>query len=208
MDSDLNKNISLNNSNENNRYGANAGEMNDPQQQNNYPDAQIASKYEQSTLDEPITTTLLRDFKVIMEKIKIAMLPMKAKETSDAFKDWDFWGPLFLCLLLGLILSIGRTDTHTGTVFILIFAIVWIGGLIISLNSQFLGTKLTVFQCICILGYCMCGIVIAALINYLTPFFGMFIHLIIALAGFGYSSYGKFIIIIIYSFRCICWTSC
>lgn len=204
MDSDLNKNISLNNSGENNRYGANAGEMNDSKQQNNYPNAQI----DQSTLDEPITTTLLRDLKVIMEKIKIALLPMKAKETSDAFKDWDFWGPLFLCLFLGLILSIGRTDTHTGTVFILIFIIVWIGGLIISLNSQFLGAKLTLFQCICILGYCMCGIVIAALINLLTPFLGMFIHLIIALSGFGYSSYGKFIILILLSFCCLCWTPC
>ena len=123
------------------------------------------------------------------------MLPMQAQNTSDTFKDWDFWGPLFLCLFLGLVLSIGRADTHTGTVFILIFAIVWIGGLIISLNSQFLGAKLSIYQCICILGYCMCAIVVAALINSLTPFLPMFIHLLIAIAGFGYSSYGKFLFI-------------
>lgn len=193
MDSDFNKNIELNNSKDN-KYIADESPNNDQSQGNNYPESNKPN-YELNTLDEAISTTLMRDLKIIMEKIKIAMLPMQAQNTSDTFKDWDFWGPLFLCLFLGLVLSIGRADTHTGTVFILIFAIVWIGGLIISLNSQFLGAKLSIYQCICILGYCMCAIVVAALINSLTPFLPMFIHLLIAIAGFGYSSYGKFLFI-------------
>ena len=147
MDSDFNKNIELNNSKDN-KYIADESPNNDQSQGNNYPESNKPN-YELNTLDEAISTTLMRDLKIIMEKIKIAMLPMQAQNTSDTFKDWDFWGPLFLCLFLGLVLSIGRADTHTGTVFILIFAIVWIGGLIISLNSQFLGAKLSIYQCIC-----------------------------------------------------------
>ena len=147
MDSDFNKNIELNNSKDN-KYIADESPNNDQSQGNNYPESNKPN-YELNTLDEAISTTLMRHLKIIMEKIKIAMLPMQAQNTSDTFKDWDFWGPLFLCLFLGLVLSIGRADTHTGTVFILIFAIVWIGGLIISLNSQFLGAKLSIYQCIC-----------------------------------------------------------
>ena len=143
-----------------------------------------------STLDEPKRVSLQRDVNSIMEKVKIALLPMKSKD-SKILQDWDFWGPLILCLTLGLVLSWQKNTDHTGIIFIMIFIIVWIGGLIVSLNSQFLGVNLSIFQCICILGYCMLAIVLASIFNLLFSFLPYFIHLIITLLAGFYSIFGK-----------------
>ena len=111
-----------------------------------------------NTLDEPKWLSLKRDFNNVVAKIKVALFPMKTKN-SKLLQDWDFWGPLILCLTLGLVLSWQKKAENSGIVFIMIFVIVWIGGLIVSLNSQFQGVNLSIFQCICILGYCMFAVV-------------------------------------------------
>ncbi len=145
-----------------------------------------------NTLDEPKRESIKRDVNSIMAKIKIAILPMKSKN-SKALQDWDFWGPLILCLILGLVLSWQKHSDNGGIVFIMIFTIVWIGGLIVSLNSQFLGVNLSIFQCICILGYCMLAVVLAAIVNLLLGFLPTFVHVIISLFACFYSVYGKLI---------------
>ena len=145
-----------------------------------------------NTLDEPKRESIKRDVNSIMAKIKIAILPMKSKN-SKALQDWDFWGPLILCLILGLVLSWQKHSDNGGIVFIMIFTIVWIGGLIVSLNSQFLGVNLSIFQCICILGYCMLAVVLAAIVNLLLGFLPTFFHVIISLFACFYSVYGKLI---------------
>ena len=73
----------------------------------------------------------------------------------------------------------------------MIFSIVWIGGFIVSLNSQFLGINLSVYQCICILGYCMLAVVLAAIINLLLGFLPTTFHVIVSLLGAFYSTYSK-----------------
>ena len=150
-----------------------------------------------NTLDEPQRISLKRDVNSIIEKAKIAILPMKSKN-SKILQDWDFWGPLILCLTLGLILSWQKKSENSGIIFIMIFAIVWIGGLIVSLNSQFLGVNLSIFQCICILGYCMLAIVLASIVNLLLGFLPSYIHGIISLLASTYSIYGKFFIYLIF----------
>ena len=145
-----------------------------------------------NTLDEPKRESIKRDVNSIMAKIKIAILPMKSKN-SKALQDWDFWGPLILCLILGLVLSWQKHSDNGGIVFIMIFTIVWIGGLIVSLNSQFLGVNLSIFQCICILGYCMLAVVLAAIVNLLLGFLPTFVHVIISVFACFYSVYGKLI---------------
>ena len=146
-----------------------------------------------NTLDEPKRISLKRDVNSMLEKAKVALLPMKSKN-SKLLQDWDFWGPLILCLTLGLVLSWQKSTDKGGIVFIMIFSIVWIGGLIISLNSYFLGVNLSIFQCICILGYCMLAIVLASIINLLLIFLPTFVHIIISLIACLYSIYGKFFI--------------
>ena len=129
---------------------------------------EISEQYENNeediyTLNEKKRESLKREFKSILQKSKIALFPMAS--TDSKLLEWDFWGPLFLCLILGLVLSWQKNVVNSGTIFIMIFAIVWIGGLVVSLNSQFLGINLSIFQCICILGYCMLAVVLAAIIN-------------------------------------------
>ena len=145
-----------------------------------------------NTLDEPKRLSLKRDFNNVVAKIKVALFPMKNKN-SKLLQDWDFWGPLILCLTLGLVLSWQKKAENSGIVFIMIFVIVWVGGLIVSLNSQFQGVNLSIFQCICILGYCMFAVVLASIINLLIGFLPAAIRVLISLLGCAYSTYGKFI---------------
>ena len=143
----------------------------------------------QYTLDELKRESLKRELRSIIQKSKIALFPMKTANTK--LLDWDFWGPLFFCLILGLVLSWQNSYKNSGTIFIMIFSIVWIGGFIVSLNSQFLGINLSVYQCICILGYCMLAIVLAAIINLLLGFLPTIFHVIVSLLGSFYSTYSK-----------------
>lgn len=150
------------------------------------------------TLDETKTETIKRDLLNVYEKAKIALFPMASKD-STLLQDWDFWGPLIFCLILGLVLSWQRNDNHSGIVFILIFVIVWFGGLIISLNSRFLGVGLSVFQCICILGYCMVAIVLASCANLILGFLPLIFQVCISLAGCLYSTYAATIFVSVYA---------
>ena len=158
------------------------------------------------TLDESQRESLKREFKSIIQKSKIALFPMTS--ANEKLLEWDFWGPLFLCLILGLVLSWQKHVENSGTIFIMIFCIVWIGGLIVSLNSQFLGINLSIFQCICILGYCMLAIVLAAVINLIFFFLPTIFKVVISLLGACYSAFSKLIILILFKFvfymyRCI-----
>ena len=53
------------------------------------------------TLDEPVSTTLFRDFKAICKKLIYVMLPYNNGDIG-ILRDWDLWGPLILCLLLAV----------------------------------------------------------------------------------------------------------
>ena len=182
----------------NDNYNIEINSDSDKYRQNNQN--QLNENQFQPTLDEPISQTIMKDLQLIYEKTKIAMLPMKESNSTDKLKDWDFWGPLIFCLILGLILSLGRNDENGGIIFILIFVIVWIGGFFISINSQFLGAKLTVYQSICILGYCMFAIVLTSIINLFLSFIPSIFKLLIGLCGCAYSIYGKIYLFYFFSF--------
>ena len=162
------------------------------------------SKY---TLNERKRESLKRELNSIIQKSKIALFPMASANTK--LLDWDFWGPLFFCLILGLVLSWQKSAENSGTIFIMIFSIVWIGGFIVSLNSQFLGINLSIYQCICILGYCMLAVVFAAIINLFLGFLSTLFHVIVSLLGACYSTFSKFIYynlklcIYFFDFRCV-----
>lgn len=53
----------------------------------------------------------------------------------------DLWGPFLMCMFLGLILSIASTK-NSGMVFTTVFVIIWIGSVIITLNTKLIGGKL------------------------------------------------------------------
>ncbi|KAJ5320079.1 hypothetical protein PENANT_c025G03276 [Penicillium antarcticum] len=83
---------------------------------------------------------------------------------SDGLRDWDLWGPLIFCLVLSLFLSVAKGD-QSSLVFSGVFCIVWIGEAAVTLQIKLLGGKISFFQSICIIGYTLFPLVIAAMLS-------------------------------------------
>mmetsp|Transcript_52131 Transcript_52131/g.97531 ORF Transcript_52131/g.97531 Transcript_52131/m.97531 type:complete len:212 (-) Transcript_52131:91-726(-) len=112
------------------------------------------------TLDEPVTETIMRDLRSIGTKLKYVMLPRARVDKGSGLREWDLWGPLVLCLALGIMLSMRAEQASLA--FALVFVIVWVGSGIVTLNAVLLKGKISFFQSVCVLGYCIFPLVIAA----------------------------------------------
>eukprot|EP00127_Corallochytrium_limacisporum_P001016 Clim_evm15s34 gene=Clim_evmTU15s34 len=117
------------------------------------------------TLDEPILDTVKRDVYMVLTKFKYVLKP--APGDKNLLHDWDLWGPLILCITLAISLRGGAKEGQEGLVFSGIFVIVWCGAGIVTLNARLLGGTLSFFQSVCVLGYCILPLTIAALLNFL-----------------------------------------
>lgn len=73
-------------------------------------------------------------------------------------------GPLFICLSLALILSTKAPAQQTSHVFTTVFIVMWIGSLVVTVNAQLLGATISIFQSLCVLGYCAFPLTVSALI--------------------------------------------
>jgi len=58
---------------------------------------------------------------------------------SEGLRDWDLWGPLVFCLLLSLLLSFNAMNEQKSLVFSGVFAMVWIGEALVTLQIKLLG---------------------------------------------------------------------
>ncbi|KAI3644092.1 hypothetical protein MP228_010256 [Amoeboaphelidium protococcarum] len=139
-----------------------------------------------NTLDEPISETFKRDFGNIGKKIKLVLLP--TGQSKAVLKDWDLWGPLLMCLLLASML--GFRSSEPSTVFTGVFFIYWCGAAVVTLNANLLGGKISFFQSVCILGYCLFPIIISAIIVYIIPL-PYFIRAIIVAVCFLWSTFAS-----------------
>ncbi|KAL4979907.1 hypothetical protein BDW66DRAFT_83776 [Aspergillus desertorum] len=83
---------------------------------------------------------------------------------SEGLRDWDLWGPLIFCLLLSMFLSMAKGD-QSDLVFSGVFCLVWIGEVVVTLQIKLLGGNISFFQSICIIGYTLFPLVIAALLS-------------------------------------------
>ncbi|KAG5668084.1 hypothetical protein PVAND_016039 [Polypedilum vanderplanki] len=114
-----------------------------------------------NSLDEPIKETFLRDVRAVGSKFKHVLYP---KEKNTLLKSWDLWGPLVLCTFMATILQ-GNTENSRnndgGPEFAEVFVIVWIGAMIVTLNTKLLGGQISFFQSVCVLGYCLMPLVLA-----------------------------------------------
>jgi len=119
---------------------------------------------EKSTLDEPIITTLKRDLYAIFNKIKYVAVPKMTDRKLEELYNWDLWGPLLFCFLYSIALSTGENDNNESSIFVLIFVIFWIGGLVITFNEKFLGAEIGLFQMVSLLGYGMFPITLGGII--------------------------------------------
>lgn len=64
-------------------------------------------------------------------------------EMRAELRDWDLWGPLFICMSLAVMLSLKAHD-EASMVFSVIFVIVWVGAAVVTVNGQLLGGRLYV----------------------------------------------------------------
>ncbi|GLV40025.1 uncharacterized protein CBL_10921 [Carabus blaptoides fortunei] len=120
------------------------GEMSIPGQKKTDP----GGLPEFNTLDEPIRETICRDLKAVGIKFLHVLFP---REKKSLLKEWDLWGPLLLCTFMAMILQGSDTADDSndgGPEFAEVFVIVWIGSLIVTLNSKLLGGNISFFQSI------------------------------------------------------------
>lgn len=130
----------------------------------------VTSSYEaMSTLDEPVLTTLKRDLRAIGEKLIIVVYPPSGKQ--EVLREWDLWGPLLLCLVLALMLSIASGSSQGSLVFSAVFILVWLGAAVVTLNAKLLGSTVAFFQTVCVMGYCLAPLCIGAFVCLLSPLF-------------------------------------
>ncbi len=113
-----------------------------------------------NTLDEPIRETVLRDVKAVGRKFYHVLYPVERK---SLLRDWDLWGPLILCTLMAAILQ-DDDDKASNPEFAEVFVIVWVGALVVTLNTKLLGGKISFFQSVCVLGYCLLPLTVALIL--------------------------------------------
>ena len=152
---------------------------------------QIPKSYSspKNTLNESIITTINRDLYLVYTKIKYVVNPLISKEKKKYhIRQWDLWGPLLLNMILALTLSFNTKVKSQMTT--LIFVIFWLGGVVLYLNANFLGVKASIFQMLCLLGYCLFPLNLSAII--VTIFnFNDIIRLIIVMASLCWSIYSS-----------------
>ncbi|XP_057670900.1 protein YIPF6 [Diorhabda carinulata] len=152
-----------------------------------------------NTLNEPISETILRDLRAVGVKFAHVLFP---KEKKTLLKEWDLWGPLLLCTFLAMFLQGSSTDDHIkndgGPEFAQVFVIVWIGSMVVTLNSKLLGGNISFFQSVCVLGYCLLPTAIALIIcrvillaNQSVVLF--FIRFVVSMMGFLWATYASMI---------------
>jgi len=117
------------------------------------------------TLDEPVITTIGRDLLSIYNKLIQVLYPIRKGAGREVLRDWDLWGPLILCLMLGILLSVNAPQSQSLGVFTSVIVIVCVGALVVTIQAKLLGGRVSFFQGLCALGYCVAPLDIAALIS-------------------------------------------
>jgi len=144
------------------------------------------------TLDEPVLTSITRDLKAVGQKLTFVLFP---KSNNSLLRDWDLWGPLFLCIYTGLLLQGMAKDSETSR-FTTVFLVMWIGTVVVTYNAVFVQkATLSVFQAVCVIGYCLAPQAAVVTIFEVLHIFGVsqtFLRYLLLLASVGWSSYASF----------------
>ena len=141
------------------------------------------------TLDEPITATILRDLRRIYSNLVMVIAPIEfakyvdhgvdddlrgdesevssptarqAARRNQALKNWDLWGPMIFTIGLAIPLSIGTSKPSS--TFSLVFGLISVGACVLTVNVVLLGGSIGIFQSLCLLGYCLAPLNVAAIL--------------------------------------------
>lgn len=116
-----------------------------------------------NTLDEPVWETAKRDIVRIWRNLVMVVFPFQDRsQQSAALRNWDLWGPMVFTLTLAITLSIGAAKPSS--TFSLVFAILSVGAVVLTVNVVLLGGTIGFFQSMCLLGYCLFPMDMAALV--------------------------------------------
>ena len=96
------------------------------------------------TLDEPVWDTVRRDLKTVGAKFSHVVLPHGDKQ--QLLRDWDLWGPLFICVGLSLLLQRNGGTEESAPQFAQIFTITFFGSIVVTANIKLLGGTISFFQ--------------------------------------------------------------
>ena len=117
--------------------------------------------------------------------MKYVMLPASRHDKMRGLRDWDLWGPFVLCTLLSILLSTQQAQSQSGYVFAMVFVLVWVGSAVVTVNASLLQGRVSFFQTVCVLGYCLAPLVIAAFITGMLAQLGLsWFNLPVVVAGF------------------------
>ncbi|TDL25705.1 Yip1-domain-containing protein [Rickenella mellea] len=127
---------------------------------------QVETRYSGiDTLDEPVLTTMARDLFSIYTKLVQVLYPRRTGSGREVLRDWDLWGPLVLCLALGIMLSVNAPKDQSINVFTGVIVIVSVGSLVVTVQAKLLGGRVSFFQALCVIGYCIAPLDVAALVS-------------------------------------------
>jgi len=106
----------------------------------------------------------VRDLRSIFHKLIQVLYPPRQGQNREVLRDWDLWGPLVLCLGLGALLSLNAPPANSIPVFTAVIVIVSLGSFVVTVQTKLLGGKISFFQGLCVLGYCIAPLNVAALV--------------------------------------------
>ena len=94
------------------------------------------------------------------------LYPPKQGGSNELLREWDLWGPLVICLALAIILSIDSPANQSIQVFSMVISLVTIGSVIVTVNAKLLGGRVSFFQSLCVLGYCLSPLLAASIVSF------------------------------------------
>nr|CAD7571417.1 unnamed protein product [Timema californicum] len=114
----------------------------------------------------------------------------------------DLWGPLLLCTFMAMILQgsadVADNSNDGGPEFAEVFVIVWIGSMVVTLNSKLLGGNISFFQSVCVLGYCLLPTTIALVVCRIILLveqttFLFIVRFVATMIGFGWATFASMV---------------
>ena len=145
------------------------------------------------TLDESVWETLRRDAGAVAGNVRAVVVPFggeyRREKSQAVLRNWDLWGPLVFTLMLALTLTAGSAKEKASATFSIVFSVLSLGALVLTANVILLGGNIGFFQALCLIGYCLFPLDVAALVCLAVPV--TFVRMIITLAAVIWASYAS-----------------
>ena len=156
-------------------------------------DVELGGRGGRGTLDESVWETLRRDAGAVAGNVRAVVVPFggeyRREKSQAVLRNWDLWGPLVFTLVLALTLTAGSAKEKASATFTIVFSVLSLGALVLTANVILLGGNIGFFQALCLIGYCLFPLDVAALVCLAVPV--TFVRMIITLAAVIWASYAS-----------------